>query len=49
LPTWAGHTFGLLGQGPASEANNGTAFDAYNKHTGPDSTYGMMISIFPYD
>jgi len=42
-----GHTFGLRGQGNATNAMAGTAF-AYRAVTAT-ATHGMMVSIFPYD
>jgi hypothetical protein len=47
LPTYAGHTFGLLGQGAATMPQNGIAFAS--RRVESSDNHHMMISIFPYD
>jgi len=43
---YAGHTFGLYGQGNYTMPQNGTAF----RFSPPETNgHGMMVSIFPYD
>jgi len=44
--TFAGHTFGLLGQGNATLPTNGIAFPYRTVST---ETHHMMLSLFPYD
>jgi hypothetical protein len=45
---YAGHTFGLYGQGNDTMPWNGTAFEyATTKQT--SDVHAMMVSFFPYD
>ena len=43
---YAGHTFGLYGQGNKTMPQNDTAFTYALAGT---NAHGMMVSIFPYD
>jgi hypothetical protein len=43
---WAGHTFGLYGQGDLTMPANGRAFMWQPPST---NTHSVMVSIFPYD
>ena len=43
----SGHTFGLLGQGDATNPQNGTAWAS--RVVSDSASHGMMVSYFPYD
>jgi hypothetical protein len=45
--TWAGHTFGLNGQGIATMPADGTAFSIVTPIA--TTTHSVMVSLFPYD
>jgi hypothetical protein len=42
-----GHTFGVRGQGNATNAVAGSAWA--NREVAPTASHGMMVSLFPYD
>lgn len=49
LPTYAGHVFGLFGQGNATMPADDIAIAGDFLLTYGSETFGMMVSIFPYD